>query len=83
MSAYFAPRSATSSRTRVLAAAICSAAVRPSGDRDAEPVLTCWRNPATRIWKNSSSMPAKIVRNFTRSISGFRASPASKRTRAL
>ena len=57
---------------------------RPAVRRVGEaPASTCWRRPATRIWKNSSRMPAKIVRNFTRSRSGLRASRASYRTRAL
>jgi hypothetical protein len=37
--------------------------------------------PEIRIWKNSSSMLAKIVRKFTRSSSGLRSSRASYRTR--
>ena len=47
-----------------------------------EPAATCWRSPATRTWKNSSSMLAKIDRNLTRSRGGLRSSRASWRTRA-
>ena len=47
------------------------------------PASTCWRRPATRTWKNSSRLPAKIARNLTRSSSGLRSSRASSRTRAL
>ncbi len=47
------------------------------------PASTCWRRPATRTWKNSSRLPAKMARNLTRSRSGFRSSRASCRTRAL
>ena len=75
--------SATRSRTRWRAAASCSSAVRPSGERSTLPASTCWRRPATRTWKNSSRLPAKMARNLTRSSSGFRSSRASWRTRAL
>ena len=76
--------SATSSRTRV--ADRLRAARRPSGRRASGatlPASTCWRRPATRTWKNSSRLPAKIARNLTRSSSGLRSSRASYRTRAL
>ena len=64
-------------------AASCSSAVRPSGERATLPASTCWRSPATRTWKNSSRLPAKMARNLTRSSSGLRSSRASCRTRAL
>ena len=57
--------------------------VRPSGERATLPASTCWRRPAIRTWKNSSRLPAKIVRNLTRSSRGLRSSRASWRTRAL
>ena len=44
---------------------------------------SCWRRPATRTWKNSSRLPAKMARNLTRSRSGLRSSRASWSTRAL
>ena len=75
--------SATSSSTRSRAAASCSSAVRPSGERATLPASTCWRRPATRTWKNSSRLPAKMARNLTRSSSGLRSSRASCSTRAL
>ena len=62
------------------------AAPRRSGRRASGrrlPASTCWRRPATRTWKNSSRLPAKMARNLTRSSSGLRSSRASRRTRAL
>ena len=46
----------------------------PSGVSSLSCAATCWRRPATRTWKNSSRLDAKMERNFTRSSSGVRGS---------
>ena len=66
---------------RSRAATSCSPAVRPSGDVVTRAGVDLLAQAGDRIWKNSSSMLAKIVRKLTRSSSGLRASRASNRTR--
>ena len=56
---------------------------RPSGASFEWPAAICCLRPATRTWKNSSRLLAKIARKRTRSSSGLRSSSASYRTRAL
>ena len=52
------------------------------GRRRRRPGVELLAQAGDRIWKNSSSMLAKIVRKLTRSSSGLRGSRASNRTRA-
>ena len=47
------------------------------------PAAACCLRPATRTWKNSSRLLAKIARNFACSSSGMSPSSASVSTRAL
>ena len=82
------PGRSTSAPPRARARGPGSRAAGPPGPNPptgtlARPARTCWRSPATRIWKNSSRLFATIARNFTRSSRGFRGSRASYRTRAL
>ena len=72
----------TSSSTRERIARSCSTWSRPSGDADRTPTATCSFSPATRTWKNSSTLPLKIARNLARSSSGTDGSSASASTRA-
>ena len=60
----------TSSSTRARIARSCSTWSRPSGDVERTPTASCSFRPATRTWKNSSTLPLKIARNFARSSSG-------------
>src|SRR5439155_19464352 len=60
-----------------------SVGLRPSGPTSLVSLSICCLIPATLISKNSSRLELKIVRNFTRSISGWVASCASSRTRRL
>ena len=53
-------------------AASCSAGRQAVGRQPRRRPAACWRRPATRTWKNSSRLLAKIARNLTRSSSGFR-----------
>ena len=61
----------------------CSRGVSPSDERVRMPAAACCLRPATRTWKNSSMLVAKIARNFARSSSGVVGSSASASTRAL
>src|SRR5680860_887457 len=47
------------------------------------PAATWSRRAATRTWKNSSRLVAKIAQNLARSSSGMPGSPASSRTLSL
>src|SRR5436309_1928820 len=60
-----------------------SVGLRPSGPTSLVSLSICCLIPATRISKNSSRFELKMVRNFTRSMSGCVASCASSRTRRL
>src|SRR5271169_4174297 len=57
--------------------------VRPSGVVELWPSSSCCNKPPTRTSKNSSRLLAEMARNFTRSSSGLRRSPASSSTRQL
>ena len=48
----------------------CSRGVSPSDERVRMPAAACCFSPATRTWKNSSRLLAKIARNFARSSNG-------------
>ena len=76
-------RVATSScATRWMALKV-SVGLRPSGPTSLVSLSICCLMPATRISKNSSRFELKMVRNLTRSISGWVGSCASSRTRRL
>src|ERR1044071_2337887 len=60
-----------------------SVGLRPSGPTSLVSLSICCLMPATRISKNSSRLELKIVRNLTRSMSGWVGSCASSRTRRL
>src|ERR1017187_6669968 len=55
----------------------------PSGVVGLCPSSSCCNRPPTRTSKNSSRLLAEMARNFTRSSSGLRRSPASSSTRQL
>src|SRR5688572_18941797 len=74
---------ATSSRAVRWMALKSSVGLRPSGPTSLVSLSICCLMPATRISKNSSRFPLKMVRNLTRSISGWVGSCASSRTRRL
>jgi len=57
----------------------CLGRAQPSGPTSLVSLSICCLIPATRISKNSSRFELKIVRNFTRSISGCVGSCASPR----
>src|ERR1035437_1334513 len=57
--------------------------VSPSGVVELWPSSSCCNRPPTRTSKNSSKLLAEMARNFTRSSSGLRRSPASSSTRQL
>src|SRR6202165_1319675 len=60
-----------------------SVGLKPSAPTSLFSLSVCCLIPATRISKNSSRFELKIVRNFTRSISGCVGSCASSKTRRL
>ncbi len=70
------PRSGESTigRRRVRIASSVSAALMPSGVGLDRPATSWPFRPATRTWKNSSRLLAKMARNRTRSSSGLRSS---------
>src|SRR5688572_14648581 len=74
---------ATSSRAVRWMALKSSVGLRPSGPTSLVSLSICCLMPATRISKNSSRFPLKMVRNLTRSMSGCVGSCASSRTRRL
>ncbi len=61
----------------------CLRGLRPSGEGEATPAISCSFNPATRTWKNSSRLEAKMAMNFARSSSGRPPSSARASTRSL
>src|SRR5262249_7539800 len=60
-----------------------SVALNPSGPTSLVSLSICCLMPATRISKNSSRFELKMVRNLTRSMSGWVRSCASSSTRRL
>ena len=74
---------ATNSRTTRWMLLNVSVGLNPSGPTPLVSLSICCLIPATRISKNSSRLELKMVRNFTRSISGCVESCASSRTRRL
>ena len=67
---------AWSCSTRARMRSSFSLAERPSGVGREWPAATCCLRPATRTWKNSSRLLAKMARKRTRSSSGLRSSSA-------
>ena len=75
--------SSTNSWVASLISSRSSTMVRPSGVVELWPSSSCCNRPPTRTSKNSSRLLAEMARNFTRSSSGLRRSPASSSTRQL
>ena len=72
-----------SSATRMRMARSCSVGVSPSGDVPPSRAACCSLRMATRTWKNSSRLLAKMARNLARSRTGVSSTSAWARTRWL